>query len=193
MYTFANTPQATRALDAPYNVTKRLCRRELLGGHGGRGGARADTQLIYSRFRPLRTFRDDGALTLCAAFVQVRRPEGRGAGQAARRQGGKVARRWPWRLPGSSCSCTACTHTLGSVNAFRTAQHIPPLTAGTPPLLLYPLSFLRAAPLRSAPLGRAGGVCWWARPAATCGCTTRWRAPRRWTCCPRRTTAQWSA
>eukprot|EP00198_Chlamydomonas_reinhardtii_P007817 XP_001697154.1 predicted protein [Chlamydomonas reinhardtii] len=27
-------------------------------------------QLIYSRFRPLRTFRDDGALTLCAAFVQ---------------------------------------------------------------------------------------------------------------------------
>ncbi|KAG2449728.1 hypothetical protein HYH02_005255 [Chlamydomonas schloesseri] len=63
-------PQATRALDAPYNVTKRLYRRELLGGHGGRGGARADTQLIYSRFRPLRTFRDDGALTLCAAFMQ---------------------------------------------------------------------------------------------------------------------------
>ncbi|GIL71764.1 hypothetical protein Vretifemale_2075, partial [Volvox reticuliferus] len=62
-------PQATHALDAPVNVTRRVCRRELQGGHGGRGGARADVQLIYSRFRPLRVFRDDGSLSLCATFM----------------------------------------------------------------------------------------------------------------------------
>ncbi|GLI63938.1 hypothetical protein VaNZ11_007079, partial [Volvox africanus] len=62
-------PQATHALDAPVNVTRRAYRRELQGGHGGRGGARADTQLIYSRFRPLRVFRDEGSLSLCATFV----------------------------------------------------------------------------------------------------------------------------
>ncbi|KXZ51678.1 hypothetical protein GPECTOR_11g13 [Gonium pectorale] len=61
----------SHALDAPNCVTKRMTRREAVGGHGGRGGARADRQLIYSRFRPLRTFRDDGSLTLCAAFMQA--------------------------------------------------------------------------------------------------------------------------
>ncbi|KAG2501358.1 hypothetical protein HYH03_001148 [Edaphochlamys debaryana] len=63
-------PQATHAMDAPSNVARRVARREGLGGHGGRGGARADRHFLYSRFRPLRTFRDDGSLALCAAFVQ---------------------------------------------------------------------------------------------------------------------------
>lgn len=63
-------PQPLRAADAAANVTARMAQREAAGmAHGGRGGARANRQLIYSRYRPLRTFRTDSAIHTCAAFL----------------------------------------------------------------------------------------------------------------------------
>lgn len=42
-------PTATRASDAPANAAARMARRELVGVHGGRCGARGDRHFVYSR------------------------------------------------------------------------------------------------------------------------------------------------
>ncbi|MEW5311078.1 MAG: hypothetical protein WDW38_002821 [Sanguina aurantia] len=62
-------PVASRAMEAPVNAAARGMRKEVTSQYGGRGGARADRQLIYSRFRPLRTFRDDSLAVLCVTFM----------------------------------------------------------------------------------------------------------------------------
>ncbi|KAK7352776.1 hypothetical protein VNO80_18204 [Phaseolus coccineus] len=63
-------PEPKHSLDAPSNVTARLGTREFKYMYGGVHGNRRDRQLVYSRFRPWRTCRDDaGALLTCITFV----------------------------------------------------------------------------------------------------------------------------
>ncbi|KAA8521008.1 hypothetical protein F0562_011704 [Nyssa sinensis] len=62
-------PEPRRCLDAPSNVTSRLCTREFRSMYGGIHGNRRDRQFVYSRFRPWRTCRDDGAPLTCIAFL----------------------------------------------------------------------------------------------------------------------------
>ena len=62
-------PQATRAIDAPSNLTGRMMRREVYGHEGGRGGVRAQRHLLHSRFKLWRSMRDDSSLATCCAFM----------------------------------------------------------------------------------------------------------------------------
>lgn len=63
-------PEPKESLDAPLNVTARLGNRECRSMHGGVHGNCRDRQFIFSRFRPLRTCKDDtGALLTCIAFL----------------------------------------------------------------------------------------------------------------------------
>ncbi|KAG1680099.1 hypothetical protein FOA52_000212 [Chlamydomonas sp. UWO 241] len=62
-------PAASRALDAPMNAAARLSRRDLDGMHGGAGGARAQRQYVYSRFRQVQVVRDDSCVVTSVAFL----------------------------------------------------------------------------------------------------------------------------
>ncbi|XP_010246916.1 PREDICTED: DDB1- and CUL4-associated factor homolog 1 [Nelumbo nucifera] len=62
-------PEPKRSLDAPANVTARMSTREFRYHYGGIHGNRRDRQFVYSRFRPWRTCRDDGALLTCITFL----------------------------------------------------------------------------------------------------------------------------
>ncbi|XP_057958873.1 DDB1- and CUL4-associated factor homolog 1 [Malania oleifera] len=62
-------PEPRRSLDAPLNVTARLSTREFRSLCGGMHGYRRDRQFVYSRFKPWRTCRDDGALLTCLTFL----------------------------------------------------------------------------------------------------------------------------
>ncbi|KAG8636492.1 hypothetical protein MANES_16G138600v8 [Manihot esculenta] len=63
-------PEPRRSLDAPSNVTARLGVREFRSIYGGVHGSRRDRQFVYSRFRLLRTCRDDAdALLTCITFL----------------------------------------------------------------------------------------------------------------------------
>ncbi|XP_050220286.1 DDB1- and CUL4-associated factor homolog 1 [Mercurialis annua] len=63
-------PEPKRSLDAPSNVTARLGTREFRSIYGGVHGNRRDRQFVYSRFRLLRTCRDDAdALLTCMTFL----------------------------------------------------------------------------------------------------------------------------
>ncbi|XP_078428477.1 DDB1-CUL4 associated factor 1 isoform X2 [Wolffia australiana] len=62
-------PEPRRSLDAPVNVAARMSTRELDRRYGGGHGPRRDRQLVYSRFRPLRSCRDDSALLTCVSFL----------------------------------------------------------------------------------------------------------------------------
>ncbi|XP_012076280.1 DDB1- and CUL4-associated factor homolog 1 isoform X2 [Jatropha curcas] len=63
-------PEPKRSLDAPSNVTARLGTREFRNIYGGVHGNRRDRQFVYSRFRLLRTCRDDAdALLTCITFL----------------------------------------------------------------------------------------------------------------------------
>ncbi|XP_021658769.2 DDB1- and CUL4-associated factor homolog 1 isoform X2 [Hevea brasiliensis] len=63
-------PEPKRSLDAPSNVTARLGTREFRSIYGGVHGNRRDRQFVYSRFRLLRTCRDDAdALLTCITFL----------------------------------------------------------------------------------------------------------------------------
>lgn len=63
-------PEPKRSLDAPSNITARLCTREFRSMYGGIHGNRRDRQFVYNRFRPWRTFRDDGGgLFTCITFL----------------------------------------------------------------------------------------------------------------------------
>ena len=56
-------------LDAPKNLSHRLARREWLNPRGGAGGRTRDRHFVFSRFRPLRTLRDEGTVLTAAAFT----------------------------------------------------------------------------------------------------------------------------
>lgn len=62
-------PEPSRSLDAPANVTARMSTREFRKQYGGSHGHRRDRQFVYSRFRPLRSCRDDAALLTCVSFL----------------------------------------------------------------------------------------------------------------------------
>ncbi|KAF7138759.1 hypothetical protein RHSIM_Rhsim07G0173400 [Rhododendron simsii] len=66
-------PEPRRSLDAPSNVTARLCTREFRSRYGGIHGNRRDRQFVYNRFRPWRTYRDGGedggGLLTCITFL----------------------------------------------------------------------------------------------------------------------------
>lgn len=63
-------PEPRRSVEAPINVTARLGTREFKSIYGGVHGNRRDRQLVYSRFRPWRTCRDDtGAPLTCITFL----------------------------------------------------------------------------------------------------------------------------
>ncbi|XP_048228227.1 DDB1- and CUL4-associated factor homolog 1 isoform X2 [Ricinus communis] len=63
-------PEPKRSIDAPSNVTARLGTREFRSIYGGVHGNRRDRQFVYSRFRLLRTCRDDAdALLTCITFL----------------------------------------------------------------------------------------------------------------------------
>ncbi|BDA44801.1 probable DDB1- and CUL4-associated factor 1 [Coccomyxa sp. Obi] len=63
-------PQAKRTLEAPSQVHRRLLRRSVTDPHGGWGGRRQDRHFIYSRFRHLRSVRDeDSAVYRSCAFL----------------------------------------------------------------------------------------------------------------------------
>ena len=58
-----NCPEALPA-GASQNVTKRIMQRQVCPPHGGRRGAKATRSLIYSRFRPWRSYRDEEGHTI---------------------------------------------------------------------------------------------------------------------------------
>ncbi len=64
-------PAATRLLEAPFNMAARAARRAEAGGFGGTSGRRLDRHFAYSRFRLLKSYREDGTTTLqCCAFLR---------------------------------------------------------------------------------------------------------------------------
>lgn len=66
-------PEPRRSLDAPSNITARFCTREFRSRYGGIHRNRRDRQFVYNRFRPWRTYRDDGGdgsgLLTCITFL----------------------------------------------------------------------------------------------------------------------------
>lgn len=63
-------PEPKHRLNAPSNVTARLCAREFYCRHGGVNGSSKDRQFVYSRFRPWRNCREDGGgLLSCVTFL----------------------------------------------------------------------------------------------------------------------------
>ena len=67
-------PDKRSRREAPVNIYQRVSRRRLIPPFGGRGGGNLDRKLIYSRFRPTKTFRqsaetdrqDSDSFTCCA-------------------------------------------------------------------------------------------------------------------------------
>ncbi|KAJ7515195.1 hypothetical protein O6H91_22G005000 [Diphasiastrum complanatum] len=62
-------PEPSRALDAPFNTAGRLAVREIKPPYGGMHGNRHNRHFVYSRFRPLRTCRDESVLVTAATFL----------------------------------------------------------------------------------------------------------------------------
>ncbi|XP_043216878.1 DDB1- and CUL4-associated factor 1-like isoform X3 [Amphibalanus amphitrite] len=66
-------PEPKSKHSAPANLAARLARRPLFAPYGGPDGRRLDTRLIYSRYCPVRTFRefadDDTTMFTCATFT----------------------------------------------------------------------------------------------------------------------------
>lgn len=64
-------PEPKRSPDAPLNLTARLTTREYKTTYGGINGNRRDRQFIYSRYRSLRTCRDNSSsLQTSMAFLK---------------------------------------------------------------------------------------------------------------------------
>lgn len=61
-------PDAKSKSAAPLNFAVRAQKRAIHPPYGGIDGARMDRKLIYSRFRPVRTYRSDGETFTCCAF-----------------------------------------------------------------------------------------------------------------------------
>lgn len=61
-------PDAKSKNTAPVNFTVRSQRRSMRPPFGGADGAKLDRHLVYSRFRPVRTYRSDGETFTCCAF-----------------------------------------------------------------------------------------------------------------------------
>ena len=55
--------------DAPQNVTHQFLARQLIGGTGGRGGRTKSHEIVYSHYRKIRTYRDEGAVLTCSTFL----------------------------------------------------------------------------------------------------------------------------
>ena len=66
-------PEPKSKHSAPTNLAARLSRRAVFAPHGGPDGRRLDTRLIYSRYCPMRTFREsveeDATMFTCATFT----------------------------------------------------------------------------------------------------------------------------
>ena len=65
-------PEPINRNSAPVNIAMRIQRRQLFPRFGGVNGAKMDRKFIYSRFRPVRTYRDPEAtssFTSCAFSV----------------------------------------------------------------------------------------------------------------------------
>lgn len=64
-------PEPMNRNSAPVNFTSRLSRRQIVPQYGGQDGVRFDRKYVYSRFRPIRNYRDaeDGSYTCCAFTV----------------------------------------------------------------------------------------------------------------------------
>lgn len=61
-------PDAKSKNTAPTNFAVRFQKRAAYPPHGGLYGAKFDRKLIYSRFRPIRTYRSDEETFTCCAF-----------------------------------------------------------------------------------------------------------------------------
>ncbi|XP_046446583.1 DDB1- and CUL4-associated factor 1-like isoform X1 [Daphnia pulex] len=61
-------PDAKSKNTAPANFALRVQKRAIHPRFGGLDGARMDRKLVYSRFRPVRTFRNDSETFTCCAF-----------------------------------------------------------------------------------------------------------------------------
>ena len=61
-------PDAKSKNTAPTNFAVRVQKRAIHPRFGGLDGARMDRKLVYSRFRPVRTFRNDSETFTCCAF-----------------------------------------------------------------------------------------------------------------------------
>ncbi|GJP50047.1 hypothetical protein CLOM_g9196, partial [Closterium sp. NIES-68] len=59
-------PEPLRSLDAPFSITRRLSARQRHPPYGGWQGKRLDRQLVFSRFRPWRTCREDAVMITSA-------------------------------------------------------------------------------------------------------------------------------
>ena len=68
LFTPHKCPDAKSKSAAPVNFAMRSTRRSLYPPYGGTDGARMDRKLIYSRFRPVRTYRNDTETFTCCAF-----------------------------------------------------------------------------------------------------------------------------
>eukprot|EP01135_Chromosphaera_perkinsii_P008746 Nk52_evm79s1444 gene=Nk52_evmTU79s1444 len=55
---------------APTNMASRVMRHQITPRFGGMSGRKLTRKLVYSRFRPLRSFRDDMSVMTCSAFVE---------------------------------------------------------------------------------------------------------------------------
>ncbi len=68
LFTPHKCPDAKSKSAAPTNFAVRVSKRILYPPYGGIEGARMDRKLIYSRFRPVRTYRNDTETFTCCAF-----------------------------------------------------------------------------------------------------------------------------
>lgn len=64
-------PDPKNRNSAPVNFSSRFFRRQIFPQYGGQDGVKFDRKFIYSRFRPIRSYRDadDGCYTCCAFSV----------------------------------------------------------------------------------------------------------------------------
>ncbi|XP_077984048.1 DDB1- and CUL4-associated factor 1-like [Glandiceps talaboti] len=68
-------PEPKFRMNAPCNMTERLCRKEVFQPSGGIDGRRYDKQFIYSRFHPCRTLQSpDGIGFTCIEFPKFQYP-----------------------------------------------------------------------------------------------------------------------
>ncbi|GJP84374.1 hypothetical protein CLOP_g14433 [Closterium sp. NIES-67] len=100
-------PEPLRSLDAPFSITRRLSARQRHPPYGGWQGKRLDRQLVFSRFRPWRTCREDAVMITSACFLL-------GAGGGSGGSGG-------WGFGGGvggGRRCLAVGTTAGEVKLF---------------------------------------------------------------------------
>eukprot|EP00727_Mastigamoeba_balamuthi_P002096 m51a1_g11884 putative protein vprbp (1539) ;mRNA; r:579303-584970 len=58
---------------APVSITTRLMERQLCPRFGGHGGRSCDRKLLYSRFKPFKSYHNDESLFTCSAFLTDKR------------------------------------------------------------------------------------------------------------------------